>query len=86
MDTNRTSSPPTWLTAFLQDREPEYLIRTCLRYHMVLPAIDYTLSMIQKVSLIFLAKPFIICPANLGSPYFPGVGWSFSSRPFFFLF
>jgi len=53
MDTDRLSAPPTWLTAFLQDREPEYLIRTCLRYHMVLAAMDYTLCMIQKANLPF---------------------------------
>ncbi|KAG9053963.1 hypothetical protein FS842_006599 [Serendipita sp. 407] len=53
MDTDRTSIPPSWLTAFFQEREPEYLIRTCLRYQLILPAIEYTILMIKKANQPF---------------------------------
>ncbi|KAG8811352.1 hypothetical protein FRC17_002511, partial [Serendipita sp. 399] len=53
MDQDRTSTPPTWLTAFFQEREPEYLIRTCLRYQLTLAAIDYTILMIKKANQPF---------------------------------
>jgi hypothetical protein len=52
MESDRNVAPPTWLTTFFQDREPEYLIRTCLRYHLIMTALDYTMFMIQKVSRV----------------------------------
>ncbi|CCA68133.1 hypothetical protein PIIN_02000 [Serendipita indica DSM 11827] len=53
LEADRSSSPPTWLATFFQDREPEYLIRTCMRYHLILPALDYTLLMIQNANQPF---------------------------------
>lgn len=41
--------PPARLTQFFQEREPEYLIRTYLRYDMVSTALDYTLTLVDEV-------------------------------------
>ena len=41
--------PPARLTQFFQEREPEYLIRTYLRYDMVSTALDYTLTLVEEV-------------------------------------
>lgn len=46
---NQVVPPPARLTQFFQEREPEYLIRACLRYDMVSIALDYTLTIVEEV-------------------------------------
>ncbi|KAJ3536697.1 hypothetical protein NM688_g6802 [Phlebia brevispora] len=46
---DRSSAPPPWLIQSLQEHHPEYLIRTYLRFELIESAIEYTLSMVQKV-------------------------------------
>jgi hypothetical protein len=46
---NQVVPPPARLTQFFQEHEPEYLIRTFLRYNMVSTALDYTLSLVNEV-------------------------------------
>lgn len=49
LEIDRLRAPPAWLAEFFQDREPEFLIRTFLRFDLVTQAIDNTLLMIKKV-------------------------------------
>jgi hypothetical protein len=46
---NQVVPPPARLTQFFQEREPEYLIRTYLRYNMVSTALDSTLTLVDEV-------------------------------------
>jgi len=46
---NQVVPPPARLTQFFQERDPEYLIRTYLRYDMVSAALDSTLMLVDEV-------------------------------------
>ena len=46
---NQVVPPPARLIHFFQEREPEYLIRTYLRYGMVSAALDTTLTLVDEV-------------------------------------
>jgi hypothetical protein len=51
---NQVVPPPARLTQFFKEREPEYLIRTYLRYDMVSTALDYTLMLVDEVCMSHL--------------------------------
>ncbi|KDQ20617.1 hypothetical protein BOTBODRAFT_626620 [Botryobasidium botryosum FD-172 SS1] len=48
LDLNRFGRIPPWLVKFFQDKQPEYLILTSLRYELLRDALKYTLDMVQQ--------------------------------------
>ncbi|KAH9036608.1 nucleoporin Nup120/160-domain-containing protein [Lactarius pseudohatsudake] len=44
----RASTPPPWLVHKLEERHPEWLIRTCMRFEMLELALELALSAIRK--------------------------------------
>jgi len=49
LDQDRFSRVPAWLVKFFEDEQPEFLVRTSLKYGLVEQALRYCLSMIRKV-------------------------------------
>ena len=49
LDQDRFSRVPTWLVKFFEAEQPEFLVRTSLKYGLVEQAIRYCLAMVRKV-------------------------------------
>lgn len=58
LEQNRTRALPSWLIAFFSEHQPEYLIRTCLRFDLVNDAIEHTLGLVKKVRVcrVYIAR------------------------------
>ncbi|KAF8314772.1 hypothetical protein DL93DRAFT_2167187 [Clavulina sp. PMI_390] len=50
LEIDRHSRVPSWLVDFFEEEEPEYLIRSQLKYGLVEEALRYTLNMVRKAS------------------------------------
>lgn len=50
LDLDRLSRVPSWLIKFFEDEQPEYLVRTSLKYGLVEQALQFALGMVRKVS------------------------------------
>lgn len=49
LEFDRSKSLPSWLISLLQENQPEYLIRTFLRFELISEALKHSLSLVQKV-------------------------------------
>lgn len=70
LDLDRLGRVPAWLIKFFEDEEPEYLIRTQLKYGLVEQALQYSLNLIRKVRhvpLPYLGISALCLCATLGS-------------------
>lgn len=66
LDLDRLSRVPTWLIKFFEDEEPEYLIRSSLKYGLVEQSLQYCLSMVRKVCCrIFSSMSSLLLPGCL---------------------
>jgi len=54
LDQDRFSRVPAWLVKFFEDEQPEFLVRTSLKYGLVEQALRYCLSMIRKANQTLL--------------------------------
>jgi len=50
LEFDRDGALPSWLVKFFQEHEPDYLVRTCLRFDLVVEAVEYGLDLVKKVS------------------------------------
>ncbi|KIJ26033.1 hypothetical protein M422DRAFT_236708 [Sphaerobolus stellatus SS14] len=50
LEFDRDGALPSWLVKFFQEHEPEYLVRTCLRFDLVREAVEYSLDLVKKAN------------------------------------
>ena len=60
LEFDRTGALPSWLVKFFEEHQPEYLIRTCMRFGLVDDAIEYSLELVKKVFGLFALST---CPS-----------------------
>jgi len=53
----RASTPPPWLIHKLEERDPEWLIRACMRFELLELALELALSLIHKAESRLAQEP-----------------------------
>jgi hypothetical protein len=53
LEFDRSGALPSWLVKFFEDNQPEYLIRTSMRFDLIGDAIDHSLGLVKKVCRCF---------------------------------
>jgi hypothetical protein len=52
LEHERTRALPSWLITFFSEHQPEYLIRTCLRFDLINDALEHSLALVKKVRFL----------------------------------
>jgi len=65
----KTGALPSWLVGFFEEKQPEYLIKTFLRFGMVQEAVEEGLGLVRKANAPFTRLP----PQQASSTWLPYV-------------
>ncbi|QRV87591.1 nucleoporin [Ceratobasidium sp. AG-Ba] len=57
LDLDRSARLPHWLVAFFLDKQPDYLVRLCLKYSRIQEALQYSLRMVKEATDALSAMP-----------------------------
>ncbi|KAF8574446.1 hypothetical protein K439DRAFT_1399027 [Ramaria rubella] len=66
LELDRARALPSWLVDFFMAHQPEYLIRTCLRFDLVADAVEHCLTLVRKANA---AAPSSRAAASTYLPY-----------------
>jgi len=50
LEFDRANALPSWMVRFFQEHQPEYLVRTCLRFDLIGEAVEYGLDLVKKAN------------------------------------
>ncbi|KAG8796796.1 hypothetical protein FRC12_000046 [Ceratobasidium sp. 428] len=57
LELDRTARLPHWLVVFFLEKQPDYLVRLCLKYNRVQEALGYSIRMVKEATEALSAMP-----------------------------